>query len=93
MKINKHLRIYGLVQGVCYRESLRQQAQSRGVCGWVRNRRDGSVEAMLQGDEMAVETLVAWCRMGPARARVERVDIGEGEEQEKFVDFERLGTI
>jgi len=91
MKITRHLRIHGLVQGVYYRESLRSEAESRGVAGWVRNRRDGSVEAMLQGEEMAVEALIVWCRAGPGRARVERVEIGEG--QGEFADFERLDTL
>lgn len=91
MKITRHLKIHGLVQGVYYRESLRAEAQARGVAGWVRNRRDGSVEAMLQGEDMAVAALIAWCRVGPGRARVERVEIGEG--QGEFADFERLDTL
>jgi len=91
MKITRNLRIFGQVQGVYYRESLRQQAEMRGVTGWVRNRRDGSVEAMLQGETMAVEAAIAWCRRGPDRARVERVDISEG--QGEFDDFARLDSI
>lgn len=91
MKATKHLRIHGLVQGVYYRESLRLEAQSRHVAGWVRNRRDGSVEAMLQGDEMALEALIDWCRRGPARARVERLEIADG--QGEFGDFERFDTV
>lgn len=91
MKITRHLKIYGLVQGVYYRESLRAEAETCGVAGWVRNRRDGSVEAMLQGEDMAVAALIAWCRVGPGRARVERVEIGEG--QGEFAGFERLDTL
>jgi len=91
MKITRNLRVFGQVQGVYYRESLRQQAEMSGVTGWVRNRRDGSVEAMLQGETMAVEAVIAWCRRGPDRARVERVDIGEG--QGEFDDFARLDSV
>ena len=91
MKTTKHLKIHGLVQGVYYRESLRREAGARGVAGWVRNRRDGSVEAMLHGEEMAVEALIAWCWAGVGRARVERVEIEAG--QGEFVDFERLDTV
>lgn len=91
MKITRHLRIYGLVQGVFFRDSLRQQAESLEVSGWVRNRRSGSVEAMLQGEEGAVEALVAWCRIGNGRSRVERVEIEEG--QGDYSGFEQLDTL
>lgn len=91
MKITRHLRIFGLVQGVYYRESLCREASAHSVAGWVRNRRDGSVEALLQGEEIAVETLTAWCRVGPGSARVERVEIEEG--QGEYSDFERLATL
>jgi len=91
MKITRHLRIYGLVQGVFFRDSLRQQAESLDVAGWVRNRRDGSVEAMLYGDASAVETLIVWCRIGNGRARVERVEVEEA--QGTFSGFERRDTV
>ena len=91
MNITRHLRMYGLVQGVYFRDSLRQQAESLEVSGWVRNRSDGSVEAMLQGNESAVETLIAWCRIGNGKSRVERVEIEEG--QGEFSGFGRLDTI
>jgi len=91
MKITRHLRIYGLVQGVFFRDSLRQQAESLEVAGWVRNRRDGSVEAMLHGDASAVETLIAWCRIGNGRARVDRVEVEVG--QGSHTGFERRETV
>lgn len=91
LKITRHLQIYGLVQGVFFRDSLRQQAEALEVSGWVRNRRDGSVEAMLQGNEGAVEALIAWCRIGNGRSRVERVEIENG--QGEFTRFDRLDTI
>ncbi len=91
MKITKHLLIYGLVQGVYFRDSLRHQAEALGVTGWVRNRRNGSVEAMLQGEAAELEALIAWCRIGNGRSRVERVEIEEG--QGAFSGFEQLDTI
>lgn len=71
----KHLRIFGIVQGVSYRASFDAQARVLGVSGWVRNRRDGSVEALIRGEEQAVQKLIAWAHRGPAMARVDRVDI------------------
>jgi acylphosphatase len=61
----------GRVQGVWYRQSCRDVAMSAGVRGWVRNNADGTVEAVLEGDEAAVERVVAWMRTGPPGAVVE----------------------
>jgi acylphosphatase len=77
--VTRHLVITGLVQGVWYRESLREVADSLGVTGWARNRLDGSVEAMLQGEAEQVDTLVEWCRRGPPLARVNNVEVSEGD--------------
>lgn len=71
--------IAGRVQGVFFRGELRRRAQSLGVSGCVRNVPDGTVEAILEGDEEPVETLVGWCRRGPSGARVDDVRV-EGEE-------------
>ncbi len=71
------LQIHGRVQGVWYRASTRSEAERLGVHGWVRNRSDGTVEALVQGDAGAVEELVAWCRRGPSGAAVSRVDVSE----------------
>lgn len=72
------VRIEGRVQGVWYRGWTVQQASRRGLNGWVRNRRDGSVEAMIQGSAEAVESLIAWARRGPDSAVVSAVKIAEG---------------
>lgn len=68
------LRISGRVQGVAYRAWLERQAALLGVSGWVRNRRDGSVEAVISGPEAAVRDLIERCRRGPPLARVAAVD-------------------
>jgi acylphosphatase len=71
MKVRaQRLVIRGRVQGVGYRDAAVQAAFEFGVCGWVRNRPDGSVEALAQGEPEALERFVAWCRHGPPLARV-----------------------
>jgi acylphosphatase len=66
--------VHGDVQGVFFRDSTREEANRRGVSGWVRNRSDGAVEAVFEGDAEAVRDLVGFCREGPSKASVERVD-------------------
>lgn len=68
--------VRGRVQGVSFRDGLRAEAETRDVTGWVRNRDDGAVEALLEGDPEALEALVAWCREGPPGAAVEGVEEG-----------------
>ena len=68
-----HLVIEGVVQGVFYRASTRDQAARRGLTGWVCNLPDGSVECVAEGEEGALQALVAWCQQGPPGARVARV--------------------
>jgi acylphosphatase len=77
--IRRHLIVSGRVQGVFFRDSVREQARAEGVAGWVANRDDGTVEAVLEGDDSAVEAVVAFCREGPSRADVDDVDVREEE--------------
>lgn len=67
-------RIHGRVQGVWFRAWTQQEAVSRGLRGWVRNRRDGSVEAVFAGPESQVRDMIAVCHQGPPAARVEAVE-------------------
>lgn len=83
----RRVQIYGRVQGVFFRDSLRRLALSLGVGGWVRNRSDGSVEAMLEGTPENVERLIEFCRVGPPSARVDRVIVGDAP-VEGFDSFE-----
>jgi acylphosphatase len=69
--------VHGLVQGVFFRDSCRREAQRAGVAGWVRNRPDGTVEALFEGPEEVVQRMVEWVRHGPPYAEVERVDVVE----------------
>ncbi|MBI3767164.1 MAG: acylphosphatase [Deltaproteobacteria bacterium] len=68
--VRLHLHISGRVQGVWYRGAMQAEARRRGVRGWVRNRSDGSVEAVVEGDAVAVRTVADWCRTGPPGAHV-----------------------
>jgi len=78
--------VHGFVQGVFFRDTVRRRADATGVSGWVRNNRDGTVEAVLEGDDEAVERLVAFCRRGPRGAQVERIEVFE-EEPEGLTGF------
>jgi acylphosphatase len=86
----RHLVIHGRVQGVGFRASLAWEAQKQGITGWVRNRRDGTVEAMIAGSDEAVAAMIAWARRGPPGARVDRVEVelGSGD----YSGFEQLPT-
>ncbi|UCD68616.1 MAG: acylphosphatase [Betaproteobacteria bacterium] len=88
--VTKHLRIHGRVQGVYFRDSMRQQARQLGVTGWVRNRLDGTVEALVSGEPQAIAKIIEWARHGPATAKVTDVQIEETQGQ--FDSFDLLLT-
>jgi acylphosphatase len=88
--VARRLVIRGLVQGVGYRYSMLQQAQLHGITGWVRNRRDGSVEAVVKGPPEAVEFVLAWARRGPRGARVDHFE--EHPADGDFSGFEQRPT-
>ena len=75
------LRIHGRVQGVGYRAWTADTARGLGLQGWVRNRRDGTVEALLIGSDDMVDTMLQQCRQGPPLARVERIEVVESADQ------------
>ena len=87
--VTVRLAITGRVQGVGFRESMRAVAQALEISGWVRNCEDGSVEAIAQGDEFAIEQLVAWCHNGPPGANVKFVNADLVESSETFIAFTR----
>lgn len=80
--VTRQLRIHGRVQGVYYRASMVAEATRLGLHGWVRNRSDGSVEALVQGAADAVQTLIDWAHQGPEAARVERVQVSPAAAEE-----------
>jgi len=79
--VRRRVVVHGLVQGVFFRDTVRRHAQSRGVAGWVRNNRDGTVEAVFEGEPEAVERLVSFVHEGPSGAVVERVEVMDEEEE------------
>jgi len=81
-----HLVIHGRVQGVCFRDSMRREAYRLGVAGWVRNRSDGTVEAVVQGDATDVDAMLRWAHHGPELAQVTQVEIVP--DDGAYTDFE-----
>ncbi len=85
----KRLRLFisGRVQGVWFRESMRQEAEHLGVVGWVQNLDDGRVEAVVAGPDHLVDALVAWARRGPSNAHVDEVDVQRDDGTFPFTAF------
>lgn len=90
--IARLLRIHGIVQGVGYRNSLHAQARQLGLAGWVRNRSDGTVEALVAGPAAAIDTIIEWARRGPPAARVSKVD-WESTSPPDSLGFTRADTL
>lgn len=86
------VRVTGRVQGVWFRGWITEMVKLIGVTGWVRNRRDGSVEALFSGESPAVDEMIALCHDGPTHARVERVDVLDEPDYEG-AGFETRGTV
>jgi len=91
--IARRLVIAGRVQGVGFRESLVAVARREHLAGWVRNARDGTVEALLQGDDAAVERVIAWCRHCPPAAQVTGVDTKTIDCEAGLSGFSRRATV
>jgi len=90
-RVARRLRIEGSVQGVWFRESMRREAEALGITGWVRNRLDGSVEAVVQGTPEAVRHITEWARRGPDHAFVKRLEEAD-EPPGAFTGFEKRPT-
>lgn len=86
----RHLLIHGRVQGVWFRGSLAAEAEALGISGWVRNRRDGTVEAVVSGSDPSLEKIIAWAHQGPPAAHVTRVDVSHA--QGEYDGFEQRPT-
>jgi acylphosphatase len=91
LPVARRLVIAGRVQGVGFRYAFADEARMRGLGGWVRNRRDGRVEALVSGSEPDVEAMIAWARLGPPAARVSSVDVEEA--IATAGGFEIVGTL
>ena len=89
---NQRIRVFvtGKVQGVFFRQALKVKAKQNNVFGWVRNLKDGRVEALLEGPDENVNVLVEWCHGGPANARVEDVEIKNEKFSNEFSKFDVL---
>ncbi len=74
-QVRAHAIISGRVQGVFFRAETQRAAEGFGVFGWVRNKRDGTVEAVFEGRQSDVDAMLSWCRQGPRMARVDKVDV------------------
>jgi acylphosphatase len=91
--IARRIVVEGRVQGVGFRDAMCVSARIHRVRGWVRNRRDGRVEALVQGDDEAVALVIAWARRGPPAARVDRIDIDEASVDEGLRGFAATSTV
>ena len=88
--IRRRVVVRGYVQGVSFRYAAVRAAEARGVAGWVRNRGDGAVEAVFEGEDDAVEAMVGWCEHGPRGAEVDDIEVA-AEEPEGLRRFEIVG--
>ncbi len=82
-----HILVHGRVTGVYFRAAAQREAKRLGITGWVRNRSDGSVEMLAEGEEDAVKELIGWAHHGPSAARVEDVDVRYRSYTGEYSDF------
>ncbi|MBL7180692.1 MAG: acylphosphatase [Pseudomonadota bacterium] len=87
-KVRAHVIITGRVQGVFFRYATMQAAEERGVFGWVKNLRNGSVEALFEGSQENVVSMLEWCKQGPPLANVKHVEVEWEEFAGEFSRFE-----
>jgi len=92
-KIRVHAVISGKVQGVCFRLETQRAAEKYGVSGWVRNRRDGTVEALFEGDEDQVSSVLEWCKKGPPLSQVRNVEMSRETYSGEFEEFKITYTV
>ncbi|MGO4705069.1 acylphosphatase [Microvirga sp. 2MCAF38] len=93
MTLTLHVIIHGRVQGIGFRAWTHHQAELRGLRGWVRNRRDGTVEAVFSGPEDAVDAMLSVCREGPDGSRVEKIDTDAVDDGAFASRFEVRATV
>ena len=91
--VARHLHITGRVQDAYFRDSMAMQADALGVCGWVRDRHDGSVEAMACGPASALRALIDWAHKGPPNARVHRVAVNPVDTVDVLIGFEQREPV
>jgi|SRR5579862_965110 len=95
-KATRRIVVSGEVQGVGFRYAMAREARRRSLCGWVRNVRDGTVEALVVGEASDVDAIVAWARRGPPAANVAAVDVRDvaaGDDGERYASFEIVSTV
>jgi acylphosphatase len=86
-RISVKIKVYGRVQGVCFRYYTVQKAQQLGVSGWVKNCSDGTLEAFVIGNEDSVNNMVDWCHQGPSQARVDKVTVINESNLNEYMNF------
>jgi acylphosphatase len=87
-KVRAHVIIVGRVQGVFFRLETQRAAEKYGVAGWVRNKRDGTVEAVFEGNKEGVDAILEWCKQGSPGAVVERVNLEWQQYTGEYANFE-----
>ena len=85
-----HVLVSGKVQGVFFRQALKVIAKKNNVSGWVRNLKDGCVEAILEGDNKSINSVIEWIRIGPSNSRVDNIEVNNEEFKNEFSSFDVL---